>query len=89
MAAAAPLDPLAWNDGIWFASYDHCVNMGTSGATGHTGQDGSDMTERMSRHGRASGSWAENIAYGNNDAIEIVMQLFIDDGVPSRGHRDN
>ena len=47
------------------------------------------MTERMNRHGRASGSWAENIAYGNNDAIEIVMQLFIDDGVSSRGHRDN
>ena len=51
MAAAGPLNKIAWDDALWFASYDHCEDMGTSGATGHTGLDGSNMSTRMNRYG--------------------------------------
>ena len=27
--------------------------------------------------------------YGDNQAIEIVMKQFVDDGEPDRGHRNN
>ena len=32
---------------------------------------------------------AENLAAGNDAPEEIILQLIIDDGVPSRGHRTN
>jgi uncharacterized protein YkwD len=89
MARASPLEEMAWDDALWFATYDHCQDTGYNGLIGHTGNDGSDFSQRMHRYGVTEGGSAENISYGNSDAMEIVMQLFIDDGVASRGHRTN
>jgi uncharacterized protein YkwD len=30
---------------------------------------------------------AENMAFGENPARQVVIQLLVDDGVPDRGHR--
>jgi uncharacterized protein YkwD len=46
------------------------------------------MTDRMDRYGRWVGTSGENIAYGDYDPRGVVRQLIVDDGVPSRGHRD-
>ena len=43
----------------------------------------------MNRFGKWSVTAGENIAYGAGDAREIVIQLVVDDGVASRGHRAN
>ena len=42
----------------------------------------------MNRYGTVNGG-GENCAYGRSNGIEIVMGLFVDDGVSSRGHRSN
>jgi uncharacterized protein YkwD len=75
--------------GLCQAARDHCRDMGTKGLTGHNGSDGCTPADRMGRHGKWSGSVAESLAFGRTDAVNIVVGMLIDDGVPSRGHRRN
>lgn len=57
--------------------------------TGHTGSDGSSPFQRIDKYTNNMGS-GENLSFsdieGEDDA---VLQLLIDDGVASRGHRKN
>lgn len=71
---------------MWLAAYDHCTD---TGAIGHTGSDGSTFDQRLDKYGSWSTSAAENISFGSDDALVIVLRLFIDDGIESRGHRVN
>lgn len=60
-----------------------------TGLTGHDSTDGTKMSERMSKFGKWLGGCGENISYGMNSALAVLIQLIVDDGVPSRGHRTN
>ena len=46
------------------------------------------MVTRLQKYGRIRAA-GENIAYGTVGGRAIVLQLIIDDGVASRGHRRN
>lgn len=70
-------------------SRDHVLDTGPTGVTGHTGTDGSSFSDRCSKYVELQGMSGENIAYGEKSAKEVVIQLLIDDGVSSRGHRAN
>lgn len=59
---------------------NHAVKMGLSGKTGHD-----DLLNRLSPHK----SCGENCDYGHKKAIDIVMSLMIDEGIPNVGHRKN
>lgn len=60
-----------------------------TGKTGHAGSNNSTLKERIERYTKWKVQLAENIAYGNSSARQIVVFLLIDDGVKSRGHREN
>jgi uncharacterized protein YkwD len=84
-----PLAPLTPSPGMSRAAQDHADDQSRSGGTGHVGSDGGEVPQRLARYGRWQKRVGENIAYGDGDAREVVMQLIIDDGYPSRGHREN
>ena len=71
------------------ACVDQVKDTGSKGVTGHNGTDGSTPFTRMKKYGSYGGTAGENISYGKTDANAIILQLYIDDGVPSRGHRTN
>ena len=83
---AEPLPPLAWSPGLAQAAQEH-VQEQAGGATGHAGRKGSTPFQRMERFGRWQDSAGEAIAYGPDDPRRVVLNLLVDDGVPSRGHR--
>ena len=86
-----PLPMLLPNQDLSLAAADHCADQGPKGLTGHDSSDGSSMADRVMR--RNSGlsyiGIGENISYGENKGFDIIRQLIVDDGVPSRGHREN
>jgi hypothetical protein len=59
------------------------------GGIGHISRNGSTPQSRMERFGDWYNCSAEDITYGSFEARQIVITLLIDDGVPSRGHRQN
>jgi uncharacterized protein YkwD len=83
-----PVPELQWSKGLAAAAADHVADQGPIGGLEHQGSDGSDPARRAERRGRWLGAMGENIAYGENPAREVVMQLLIDDGVSDRGHRN-
>ncbi len=84
-----PMGPLHLSMGLSAAAADHVRDQGPVGGFEHRGTDGSSPAGRSNRYGRWGGAMAENIAYGENPARDVVIQLIIDDGVGDRGHRDN
>jgi hypothetical protein len=86
---AKSLPPLQPSRTLSASSKDHVNDTGPKGRTGHNGTDGSSMKSRIERHGRWDIMIGENISYGYSDASGIIIQLIVDDGVSSRGHRKN
>jgi len=87
--SAEPVGPLEWNQLLHEAAKSHCDDTGPKGMTGHDSSNGDDMSRRVERFGDWGGTIGENCSYGNGDALKMVAQLFMDDGVASRGHRTN
>lgn len=89
LAVTQPLAPLSPKLGLAQAARDQAIDQANTGYSGHAGSDGSTSVSRVSRYGRWGISIGENIGYGHAQARRIVTALLIDDGVPSRGHRNN
>jgi uncharacterized protein YkwD len=84
-----PAPALIPSSGMSRAARDHVRDQGLAGLTNHRGTDGSHPGNRLNRYGEWLYHTGENIAYGPREARRIVINQIIDDGVKSRGHREN
>jgi uncharacterized protein YkwD len=80
-----PLKPL---EKLWESAAHHAYDMGHKGMIGHESSDGTPHLVRMHRYHKAE-QMAESLCYGYNEAIEIVMQLLLDEAIPARTNRHN
>lgn len=86
LTGQAPLAPVANAPLLALVAADHVADQAKSGDVGHDGSDGGGPGDRATRRG--GGAFvAEVIAYGPVDAVDVVRQLIVDDGVADRGHR--
>ena len=82
------LPPFQVEEGLTKAARYHAKDMGSTGKTGHISSDGMSPSERGEKFA-GTPYVGENCSYGHSDALSIVGQLLLDDGVPSLGHRVN
>ncbi len=88
LQSTPPLAPLAVSQGLSLGARDHVNDLAPKGKVGHYGTDGSDPFKRMNRYGTWQGVAGENISFSPIATAKWhVMQLVLDDGVKSRGHR--
>jgi uncharacterized protein YkwD len=88
MRTQVPRSALSPSRALSLAARDHVRDTGPGGIVGHRGTDGSMPSDRVHRYD--AGLYAgENIDYGFQTARTVVVQLLVDDGVASRGHREN
>ncbi len=78
------LSPLLPQRDLYDAALEHATTMGKSGRIGH-----GNFSKRMKDYLKKYNVMAENCSYGSHDAIEIVMDLLIDEGISGLGHRKN
>ncbi len=72
---------------LYNAATFHALDMGKTGKAGHESSDATDPFKRIERFLDKSGAMAENCQYGSSNPVAVVMQLMIDEGVSSLGHR--
>jgi uncharacterized protein YkwD len=85
--ALEPAQPLKLSPALRQSAMAHGRDIGPRGVVSHDGRDGSSPRDRMSRFAAVSGTTGEAISFGLTEPEDIVIELVVDDGVPSRAHR--
>ncbi len=88
LKAAEKLDPVHPDQTLYNAAKKHAVASGKEGALGHTSSAGT-FEQRLKPLIGTFNLLLENSDYGSSKAMDIVMNLMIDEGIPDVGHRKN
>ena len=84
-----PLQPLEWDDCLAQSAQEHVDDIGPKGLLLYQSSDGTEPEERITKYGSYTDSLGENIDFGPNDEIGVIVSLTLDDGEEDRPHRDN
>jgi hypothetical protein len=79
-----PMDMLHWIPQLQEAAVNYADTSGMKGLIGHI-----DFRKRMRPFIKRYSTTGENCSYGTTGALEIVIDLLLDEGIVDRGHRRN
>ena len=84
-----PLKPLQWDDNLARSAQEHVDDIGPKGLLLYQSSDGTEPEDRIAKYGNYIESLGENIDFGPNDAMGVIISLTLDDGEEERPHREN
>ena len=84
-----PLKPLQWDQNLTRSAQEHVDDIGPKGLLLYQSSDGTEPEDRISKYGTYIDSLGENIDFGPNDAMGVIISLTLDDGEEERPHREN
>jgi len=84
-----PLKPLQWDENLARSAQEHVEDIGPKGLLLYQSSDGTEPEDRISKYGNYVESLGENIDFGPNDAMGVIISLTLDDGEEERPHREN
>ena len=84
-----PLKPLQWDPNLARSAQEHVEDIGPKGLLLYQSSDGTEPEDRISKYGNYVDSLGENIDFGPNDAMGVIISLTLDDGEEERPHREN
>ena len=83
------LPPLQWDENLCKSAQEHVNDIGPKGLLLYQSSDGTEPEDRIAKYGIYSESLGENIDFGPNDAMGVIVSLTLDDGEEQRPHREN
>ena len=83
------LSPLIWDENLCKSAQEHVNDIGPKGLLLYQSSDGTEPEDRISKYGNYTESLGENIDFGPNDAMGVMISLTLDDGEEQRPHREN
>ena len=89
LKSLTPLKPLQWDQNLARSAQEHVDDIGPKGLLLYQSSDGTEPEDRITKYGNYVDSLGENIDFGPNDAMGVIISLTLDDGEEERPHREN
>ena len=83
-----PLQPLEWDQSLYSSAEEHVNDIGPKGLLLYQSSDGTEPEDRINKYCNYE-TLGENIDFGPNDAMGVIISLTLDDGEEQRPHREN
>jgi hypothetical protein len=83
------LKPLQWEPMLAKSAQEHVDDIGPKGLLLYQSSNGTEPEDRITKYGNYVESLGENIDFGPNDAMGVIISLTLDDGEEERPHREN
>lgn len=83
------LPPFELDPNLCESAKEHVNDIGPKGLLSYQSSDGTEPEDRIAKYGNYVEALGENIDFGPNDSLGVLVSLTLDDGEEERPHRDN